>query len=55
VAASKNSAHATEAAASTTAASSKDHAPRDAASGQSSGKRQYQPVTVLKEKDKAPQ
>ena len=49
----KNSAHATEAAASTAADSSKDQAPRDAASGQASGKRQHQPITITKETDKA--
>lgn len=48
----KNSGHATEAAASTTAASSKDHAPRDAASGQASGKRMHKPLTIVKEVDK---
>ena len=51
-AASKNSGHATEAAGSTTTASSKDHAPRDAASGQSSGKRMHKPLTIVKEVDK---
>lgn len=50
---SKNSAHATEAAVSTATASSKDQAPRDAASGQPTGKRQHQPITVKKEVDKA--
>jgi hypothetical protein len=49
---SKNSAHATEAAASTSS-SSNVQAPRDAASGQASGKRQHQPMTIMKSVDKA--
>lgn len=51
---SKNSAHATEAAASTSSGSSKVQTPRDVASGQASGKRMHQPVTITKEADKAP-
>ena len=47
VAASKNSAHATEAAASTTS-SPKVQAPRDAATGHASGKRQHQPPIIIK-------
>jgi hypothetical protein len=47
VAASKNSAHATEAAAGTTS-SPRVQAPRDAATGHASGKRQHQPLTVIK-------
>jgi hypothetical protein len=47
VAASKNSAHATEAAASTTS-SPKVQAPRDAATGRATGKRQHQPFTITK-------
>lgn len=54
VAASKNSAHATEAAASTTNSPSKVQNPRDVATGQASGKRQHQPVTVTKTIDKSP-
>ncbi len=54
VAASKNSGHATEALATTTTSSSKVQAPRDAATGQTSGKRQHQPVTVIKTSDKGP-
>jgi hypothetical protein len=50
-AASKNSAHATEALAT---GSSTGQAPRDAAKGQTTGKRQHQPVTITKEADKAP-
>jgi hypothetical protein len=51
----KNSAHATEAASATTStAASKDQHPRDAASGQASGKRQHQPMTVNKANDKSP-
>jgi type VI protein secretion system component Hcp len=50
---SKNSAHATEAAASTTAGSAKVQGPRDVASGQATGKRQHQPITITKEVDKA--
>jgi hypothetical protein len=46
-----NSAHATEALATR---SSTDQAPRDAAKGQTTGKRQHQPVTITKEADKAP-
>ena len=45
VAASNNSAPA--------AGSSKDQASRDAASGQATGKRQHQPITITKEVDKA--
>ena len=45
VAASNNSAPAT--------GSSKDHASRDAASGQATGRRQHQPITITKEVDKA--
>jgi len=52
---SKNSAHATEAAASTASGSSKAQAPRDVASGQTSGKRQHQPVTIMKTTDKTSQ
>jgi hypothetical protein len=52
---SKNSAHATEAAASISSGSPKVQTPRDVASGQASGKRQHQPVTITKEADKAPQ
>jgi type VI protein secretion system component Hcp len=52
VAASKNSAHATEAVA---AGSSQAQAPRDAATGQASGKRQHQPVTIMKTTDKTSQ
>jgi hypothetical protein len=53
VAASKNSAHATEA---VTAADSpsKVQAQRDVATGQTSGKRQHQPVTITKTSDKSP-
>ena len=47
VAASKNSAHATEAAASTTS-SPKVQAPRDTATGHASGKRQHQPPIIIK-------
>jgi hypothetical protein len=54
VAASKNSGHATEALATTTTSPSKVQAPRDAATGQTSGKRQHQPVTVIKTSDKGP-
>lgn len=53
VAASKNSAHATESATSTASASSNVQGSRDAASGQATGKRQHQPMTVRKEVDKA--
>jgi len=49
----KNSGDATGAAASAAVDSSKDQAPRDAASGQASGKRMHQPVTIMKETDKA--
>jgi hypothetical protein len=51
--ATKNSGHATEAAASATTGSSKAPAPVDAASGQTSGKRQHEPITITKETDKA--
>ena len=47
VAASRNSAHATEAAGSTTS-SPKVQAPRDAATGHASGKRQHQPPIIIK-------
>lgn len=50
---SKGSAHATEAVASTTSVSSKDQSSRDAASGQLTGRRQHQPITITKEVDKA--
>lgn len=51
----KNSAHATESFSSTnSAASSKDQHPRDVATGQASGKRQHQPMTVHKADDKTP-
>ncbi len=53
VAASKNSAHATESATSPASGSSNVQASRDAASGQMAGKRQHEPVTVKKEVDKA--
>jgi hypothetical protein len=53
VAVSKNSAHATEAVASTATASSKDQGSRDVAKGQLTGKRQHQPMTITKEVDKA--
>jgi FG-GAP repeat protein/type VI secretion system (T6SS) effector Hcp len=49
---SKNSAHATEAAASTSS-SANVQAPRDVATGQASGKRQHQPLTITKSVDKA--
>jgi hypothetical protein len=48
----KNSAHATEAAASASS-SSNVQAPRDVATGQASGKRQHQPLTITKSVDKA--
>ena len=47
VAASKNSAHATEAL-TTTASPSKVQAPHDVATGHASGKRQHQPFTISK-------
>jgi type VI protein secretion system component Hcp len=53
LAASKNSAHATESATSTASGSSNVQGSRDAASGQMAGKRQHQPMTVKKEVDKA--
>jgi hypothetical protein len=49
---SKNSAHATEAAVSTSS-SANVQAPRDVATGQASGKRQHQPLTITKSVDKA--
>jgi type VI protein secretion system component Hcp len=52
VAASRNSAHATESATSTASGSSNVQGSRDAASGQMAGKRQHQPMTVKKEVDK---
>jgi hypothetical protein len=46
LAVSKNSAHATEAVASTASGSSKAQAPHDVASGQTSGKRMHQPLVT---------
>jgi len=51
--ATKNSGHASEAAASATAGSSENQASHDAATGQTSGKRQHEPVAITKEVDKA--
>ena len=53
MAASKNSAHATESATSTASGSSNAQASSDAASGHATGKRQHDPMTVKKEVDKA--
>jgi len=54
VTASKNSAHATEAAASTTTSPSNVQGSREAATGKATGKRQHQPVAVTKTIDKSP-
>jgi hypothetical protein len=48
VAASKNSAHASESLSTNGTSPAKVQAPRDAATGQASGKRQHQPLTVIK-------
>ncbi len=55
LAVSKNSAHATESQSVSAGSSSKEQTPRDAASGQTSGKRQHQPLTITKTTDKASQ
>lgn len=48
VAASKNSAHASESLSTNGTSPAKVQAPRDAASGQATGKRQHQPMTIVK-------
>ena len=48
VAASKNSAHASESLSTNGTSPAKVQAPRDAATGQASGKRQHQPMTIIK-------
>ena len=53
-AASRSSAHATEALSVTPTSTSKGQSPRDIATGQASGKRQHQPISISKPAGKTP-